>query len=155
MKSVLLLEDEPGLAEVLVILLEAEQFKVIAVANGLEALDALKDDKPDVILTDVMMPLMSGPEFCQAVRADPVNSDIPIVFQTSVEEWAVREHFTDFDDYFLKPYDTARLLERLRVLAEYGRDQGSMSMAPKTNSSPVPDDLAASDLPPAVGSDPA
>jgi CheY-like chemotaxis protein len=124
MKTILLLEDEPGIAEMLVILLEHERFKVVAAANGLEALAALKQSRPDAILTDVMMPLMGGPEFCKRVRSDPASADIPIVFQTSVEEWAVREHFDDFDAFFLKPYQMKDLLSRLTLLAEGGRPSG-------------------------------
>jgi CheY-like chemotaxis protein len=124
MKTILLLEDEPGIAEMLVMLLEHEQFKVVAAANGLEALAALKQSRPDAILTDVMMPFMGGPEFCRLVRSDPVCADIPIVFQTSVEEWAVREHFDDFDAFFLKPYQMKDLLSCLTVLAKDGRAPG-------------------------------
>jgi CheY-like chemotaxis protein len=123
MKTILLIEDEPGIAEVLVLLLEHEQFTVIATANGREALAAVKQSKPDVILTDVMMPFMGGPEFCKQVRADPALADIPIVFQTSVEEWAVREVFDDFDAFFLKPYQMKDMLSRLTALAEQGRDR--------------------------------
>ncbi len=124
MKTILLLEDEPGIAEMLVMLLEHEQFKVVAAANGLEALAALKQSRPDAILTDVMMPFMGGPEFCKLVRSDPASADIPIVFQTSVEEWAVREHFDDFDAFFLKPYQMKDLISRLTLLAEDGRAPG-------------------------------
>ena len=121
MKTILLLEDEPGIAEVLVILLELEHFKVVAAANGLEALEALAQARPDAIVTDVMMPFMNGTEFCKRIRLDPAYADIPIVFQTAVEEWAVREHFEDFDAFFLKPYPAKELVSRLVVLAEEGR----------------------------------
>ena len=121
MKTILLLEDEPGIAEVLVILLEREQFKVVAAANGLEALEALPHAKPDAIVTDVMMPFMNGTDFCKQVRLDPAYAHIPIVFQTAVEEWAVREHFADFDAFFLKPYPAKALVSRLLVLAREGR----------------------------------
>jgi CheY-like chemotaxis protein len=120
-KTILIVEDEAGIAEVLVILLEQEQFAVVAAANGREALEALKKSKPDLILTDVMMPLMSGPDLCKVVRADPAFADIPIVFQTSVEEWAVREHFDDFDAFFLKPYHMKELVTALHALTEGGR----------------------------------
>ncbi len=125
MKTILLLEDEPGIAEVLVILLELEQFKVVATANGLEALEALAQTRPDVIVTDVMMPFMNGTDFCKQVRLDAAYADIPIVVQTAVEEWAVREHFNDFDAFFLKPYPARELVSRLLVLAAEGRISGA------------------------------
>jgi CheY-like chemotaxis protein len=137
-KTILIVEDEAGIAEVLVILLEQEQFAVVAAANGREALEALKKSKPDAILTDVMMPLMSGPEFCKVVRSDPALSDIPIVFQTSVEEWAVREHFDDFDAFFLKPYQMKELVAALHALAEGGRTSVRQP-SPPTDSRPTPD----------------
>jgi twitching motility two-component system response regulator PilH len=138
-KTILIVEDEAGIAEVLVILLEQEQFAVVAAANGREALEALKQSKPDAILTDVMMPLMSGPDFCKLVRADPAFADIPIVFQTSVEEWAVREYFEDFDAFFLKPYQMKELVAALHALTEGGR-------ASRQRPSPPPESQAKPDV---------
>lgn len=90
-------------------------------ANGLEAIEALKEVKPDLIITDVMMPTMGGPEFCRAVRAHPSSADIPIVFQTSVEEWAVRELFDDYDAFFLKPFAGKDFVAAIAPLVENGR----------------------------------
>jgi CheY-like chemotaxis protein len=132
MKTILLVEDEPGIAEMLVIVLEIERYKVVAVANGVEALEALKAQKPDLILTDVMMPLMGGPELCQLVRADPSLADIPIIFQTSVEEWAVRERFNDFDAFFVKPYEVKGFLACIARLMADGRE-------PRMQRPPAPD----------------
>jgi two-component system phosphate regulon response regulator PhoB len=96
MKLVLLAEDEYGNAEILRMLLEAEGFRVSSAYNGRAALELLAGEKPAVILTDFMMPHATGGELGQAVRANPLLEDIPIIVMSGTSETVVRESFADY-----------------------------------------------------------
>lgn len=121
MKLVLLVEDEYGNAEVLRLLLEAEGYRVVHAANGRDALALLTGERPAVILSDFMMPFMTGAELGLAVRADAGLKDIPFVLLSGTQEAVVRARFNDYDAFFTKPYEGDGLLELLARLASDGR----------------------------------
>ena len=121
MKLVLLVEDEYGNAEILQLLLEAEGYRVAAASNGKAALELLAGEKPAAILSDFMMPHMTGGELGIAVRANPSLKDIPFVLLSATHESVVRETFTDYDAFVSKPYAAASLLELLTHFVEKGR----------------------------------
>ena len=121
MKLVLLAEDEYGNAEILRLLLEAEGFRVAPAYNGREALDLLAGEKPAVIVTDFMMPHVTGGELGQAVRANPLLDDIPIVVLSGTHESVVRQSFDDYDAFVEKPYAADGLLKLVRHLSVHGR----------------------------------
>lgn len=121
MKLVLLVEDEYGNAEVLRLLLEAEGFRVAPASNGKLALELLGGEKPAVILTDFMMPHVTGGELGQAVRANPLLEDIPIIVMSGTHEAVVRESFTDYDAFVEKPYAADSLLQLVGHFAVNGR----------------------------------
>jgi CheY-like chemotaxis protein len=123
MKLVLLAEDEYGSAEILSLLLEAEGFRVACAANGKVALELLGGEKPAVILTDFMMPHVTGGELGQAVRANPLLEDIPIVVMSGTHEKVVRETFTDYDAFVEKPYAADSLLQLVAHFSVHGRVQ--------------------------------
>lgn len=121
MKLVLLAEDEYGNAEILALLLEAEGFRVSAASNGRIALDLLAGEKPALILTDFMMPHVTGGELGQAVRANPLLEDIPIIVMSGTSETVVREAFSDYDAFVEKPYSADSLLKLVCHFAAHGR----------------------------------
>jgi two-component system phosphate regulon response regulator PhoB len=121
MKLVLLAEDEYGNAEILRMLLEAEGFRVSSAYNGRAALELLAGEKPAVILTDFMMPHATGGELGQAVRANPLLEDIPIIVMSGTSETVVRESFADYDAFVEKPYAADSLLALVAHLAVRGR----------------------------------
>lgn len=121
MKLVLLAEDEYGNAEILGLLLEAEGFRVSVASNGRAALDLLAGEKPALILTDFMMPYVTGGELGQAVRANPLLEDIPIIVMSGTNEAVVRESFNDYDAFVEKPYAADSLLKLVCHLAAQGR----------------------------------
>jgi CheY-like chemotaxis protein len=124
MKLVLMVEDEYGNAEVLQMLLEAEGYRVAAAANGKAALELLGGEKPAAIITDFMMPHMTGAELGLAVRAHPALSDIPILMMSASHESLVRDAFKDYDAYVQKPFVAQGLLALLAHFVENGRDTG-------------------------------
>lgn len=127
MKLVLFVEDEYGNAEVLRLLLEAEGYRVVHAANGRDALALLSGERPAVILSDFMMPHMTGGELGQAVRAAPALRDIPFVLLSGTQESVVRATFKDYDAFVAKPYSADSLLKLLAHLAASGRPQPLLS----------------------------
>ncbi len=121
MKLVLLAEDEYGNAEILSLLLEAEGFRVSLASNGKAALELLAGEKPAVILTDFMMPHVTGGELGQAVRANPVLEDVPIIVMSGTNEGVIREAFADYDAFVEKPYAADSLLKLVHHFAAHGR----------------------------------
>jgi len=121
MQLVLLVEDEYGNAEVLRLLLEAEGYRVAVAGNGREALALLAGEKPAVILSDFMMPHMTGGELGLAVRATPALKDIPFVILSGTQEAVVRAAFEDYDAFVVKPFAAEDLLKVLAHLIASGR----------------------------------
>lgn len=82
--KILLVEDDPMIVRMYQRKLEKDGFKVSLAFNGEEGLEALKKEKPDIILLDIMMPKMNGIEMLKIVKADPVFKDIPVVILTNL-----------------------------------------------------------------------
>ena len=121
MKLVLLIEDEYGNAEVLGMLLEEAGFRVTVATNGKEGLEKLSGEKPALILSDFMMPYLTGAELGTAVRADSALADVPFVIITATTEATVQQRFKDYDAFVQKPYSADGLLKLIEHLATHGR----------------------------------
>ncbi len=85
-KKILIADDEPYVARVLKLVLQQEGYEVICVKNGKLALDAYLESRPDIIVTDVKMPHMTGRELVEAIRQTNSDYDTPIVVMTSTLE---------------------------------------------------------------------
>ncbi len=114
---VLLVEDEPAQREVLAYNLEAEGFEVAQASNGEEALEAVADTPPDLILLDWMMPHVSGLEVCRRLKLRPETRNIPVIMLSARSEEVdkVRGLETGADDYVIKPYSVVELMARLKA----------------------------------------
>jgi len=123
MQLILIVEDEYGAAEILQLILEAHGYRVASAANGRAALEQLGGEKPAVIVSDFMMPHMTGAELGVAVRQNPALSEIPLLFISGTNEEVVQKSFGDYDGFLAKPYDVDALLSLLRELASGGRKQ--------------------------------
>ena len=115
---VLLVEDAPFLRYAFGRLLRLEGFDVKEVNDGREALDCLSGFRPDLILTDLMMPVMGGVELIAHLKADPDYMDTPVVAITAdITDRAARmARAAGAADVITKPIDLAALLDRLKVL---------------------------------------
>ena len=120
---IMIVEDEYGSAEILQLLLEAEGFRVAFAANGRDALELLDGEKPAVILSDFMMPRVTGAELGTTVRSTSSLAGIPFVIISGTNELVVRKAFKDYDAFVPKPYSVDGLIELVRYLAENGRRQ--------------------------------
>ncbi|MBR2657473.1 phosphate regulon transcriptional regulator PhoB [Yoonia sp.] len=115
--SVLVVEDEPAQREVLAYNLESEGFRVIKAADGNEALLLVKEEQPDLILLDWMLPGTSGIEICRQIKSRPAFRMTPIIMLSARSEEVdkVRGLETGADDYMSKPYSIIELLARVKA----------------------------------------
>lgn len=118
MASILIVEDESDLRELMRYNLEAEGFKVVTAESGDEAVEAIRDGVPDLILLDWMLPGMSGIELCRRWRSREETQRTPIIMITArgEEEERVRGLATGADDYVVKPFSMPELNARIQAL---------------------------------------
>lgn len=122
MEMILIVEDEYGNAEILQLLLEAEGYRVALATNGKHALEILRDgEKPALILSDFMMPIMNGGELGQALSQDKVLSQIPFIFMSATSQDVVRRVFRGYDAFLVKPIEFDSLLQVVKRLLAQGR----------------------------------
>ena len=115
--TVLLVEDEPAQREVLSYNLDAEGFRVAEAENGDEAMILVDEEKPDIIVLDWMLPVVSGIEVCRRLKSRPETRSIPIIMLSARSEEVdrVRGLETGADDYVVKPYSVVELMARVRA----------------------------------------
>lgn len=114
--TILIVEDEKDIRELLRHNLEREQYRVLVAESGEEGLKLARRDRPDLVLLDLMLPGMDGLEVCRSLRADGQTRRIPIVMLTARSEDAdvVAGLELGADDYVTKPFQPRVLLARLR-----------------------------------------
>ena len=115
---VLIVEDEAPLVTLLRYNLEKEGFAVCSAGDGEEALLQIAENKPDAVLLDWMLPLVSGLEVCRQIRRAPQSRSLPIILLTARGEEADRVRGLDSgaDDYIVKPFSPSELVARLRAV---------------------------------------
>lgn len=109
-----MIEDEEGLAESVRYFLESEGFDVLVASSGLHGLEAARQNGPDLIILDLMLPEMSGLDVCRQIRA---FSDVPIIMLTAKDSEADKVTGLELgaDDYMTKPFSMRELLARVRA----------------------------------------
>jgi two-component system, OmpR family, phosphate regulon response regulator PhoB len=115
---VLIVEDEAPLVALLRYNLEKEGFAVAEAADGEEALLQIAERRPDAVLLDWMLPLVSGIEVCRQIRRAPATRSMPVIMLTArgEEEDRVRGLNSGADDYVVKPFSLSELVARLRAV---------------------------------------
>src|SRR6185312_5078057 len=109
--TVLVVDDEYGTVEVLVAALEDAGYRVFTAANGRRALERLEENKPDLVVSDFMMPLMDGAALVQAMRSNPEYRDIPVIMMSAAPEAALRRRLNGYEAFLRKPFRVRALLE--------------------------------------------
>lgn len=117
-KSILVVEDEPNIVLSLKFLMEKAGFDVRVASDGEQALEAVDDRKPDLILLDVMIPKRDGYDVCQTIRSNQDYSDIYIIMLTAKGREVDREKGMALgaNDYVTKPFSTRDLTETVKQL---------------------------------------
>jgi len=117
-KLVLVVDDDPDLVEMVSMKLESENFRVGKAYDGVEAWDKIKEEKPDLMILDVMMPRKNGYAVCDEIKKDPQYQDITVLLLTAVGDAVPSTSYTHkdgmttlADDYIPKPIDLDKLME--------------------------------------------
>jgi two-component system alkaline phosphatase synthesis response regulator PhoP len=116
--KVLVVDDEAYILNILDFSLDSEGFRVITAANGEEALRKATDERPDLVILDVMMPKIDGFEVCRALKAKKETQSIPIILLTAKDREADRQKGDEVgaDLYMTKPFSPARLIAAVQEL---------------------------------------
>ena len=123
-ETVLLVDDDAALLEVMSIVLSSEGYRVITAADGAEALKKVGGEGLNLVVLDVMLPRISGFEVLKKIRE---KSDVPVVMLTAKSQSVDKVVGLELgaDDYITKPFDTKELLARIRaILRRFGRQEG-------------------------------
>ena len=119
-RNVLIVDDEPNIVLSLKFLIAQQGYEVRTAGSGEEALKALSEQVPDLILLDIMMPRPDGYEVCQKIRATPEWKDIPVIMLTAKGRDVERQKgfAMGADDYITKPFATSELVSKVRAMLE-------------------------------------
>ena len=120
-KKILLIEDEPYQVMMVKFRLEANNFDFVSAGDGEEGLQKAYEEKPDLILLDLVMPKMGGYEVCRRLKKNPETKNIPIILFTASAGNDIIEKCPacGADDYIIKPFDSADLVAKIKTwLAE-------------------------------------
>ncbi len=117
-KTILVIDDEPSIGRVVQFKLQQEGFKVRIATDGLEGLAKVKEEKPDLILLDLMMPGMDGFEVAKRLRASSETATTPVIILTARGQEMDRIRGIELGvlDFFTKPFSPQKLLERVKEL---------------------------------------
>lgn len=119
-KKVLIVDDEPGIIVALQFLMEQNGYATMVAFSGEEAMEAVARHRPDLILLDIMLPVVDGFEVCQRVRENPEWNDIRIVLVTALGSEVNVTKGLDLgaDAYVTKPFSNADLVAKVKELLE-------------------------------------
>ncbi|MFQ5706487.1 MAG: diguanylate cyclase [bacterium] len=117
-KTILVVDDVPVNIQLLTTYLSSEGYRVISASDGEEALEQLRESRPDLVLLDVMMPKKNGFEVCNIIKKDEETNFIPVIMVTALNELQdkIKGMESGADDFISKPFNKLELLARVRSL---------------------------------------
>ena len=116
MKKILVVDDKQDILQTLEMILTLEGYSVSLAYDGQEGLKWLKDSKPDLIISDIMMPIMNGIEMVKTIRANPSMKSIPIIMLSAVQPEARLTENKSWNVFIKKPPDLDKLLYTINQL---------------------------------------
>lgn len=118
--KVLVVDDEPNIVQTLKDRLEMNDYDVLTAHNGVDGLKAAQDGSPDIILLDVIMPMMDGHEMLEQLREKDWGKHVSVIMLTarSQAQDIARARSCGIDDYIIKPFDLSELLEKIENIIE-------------------------------------
>src|SRR6266478_4579075 len=121
-RKILIIEDESDVADLLALNLRKAGFRVATASDGANGLQKARDDRPDFIILDLMLPKMSGLEVCRILKSDTATSHIPILMLTAKADEVDRIVGLEFgaDDYVTKPFSPREVGLRIRAILRRG-----------------------------------
>jgi len=116
MAKILVAEDERDIRELIAFTLRYAGFDVVLATNGLEAIDLVKQESPELVILDVRMPKMTGYDACRVLKEDPATCDIPVVFLSAKgQETEIQQGIeSGAEEYILKPFIPDELTAQVR-----------------------------------------
>ena len=127
-RKILLVDDEPSVLKMLSRRLQESHYDVVTASDGIQALDILPTIKPDLIISDIMMPNMDGYTFITKLRNQPALANIPVIILTAKDKMQDLFLFKGVKtcDYIVKPFETEELLQKIaQLLARVDAHLGS------------------------------
>ncbi len=119
--KILIVDDTETMRLYEQMLLSGQDYELDMAENGIDALKKIKQNKPDLVLMDIMMPQMNGIECCRRIKAEEATRDIKVVMVTTKSEYEkVKEAFAaGCDDYVTKPINRVEILSKLKELLKF------------------------------------
>jgi two-component system alkaline phosphatase synthesis response regulator PhoP len=119
-KKILVADDEPYILMALTDAVEMEGYVCVTAVNGKEAVEKAREEMPDLILLDIMMPYKDGYEACEELKADPGTRDIPIIMLTAKSQQIDIERGKEVgaDDYITKPFRPSTLRKKFNEVLD-------------------------------------
>lgn len=116
MTTILVVEDTPSEMELITLYLREGGYKVVTATNGKQALEKVSQQKPDAVITDVVMPEMNGFELCRSLKKNPDTKDLPVIACTSKNQeldrlWGMKQ---GVDVYVTKPFSKEEILRAVK-----------------------------------------
>jgi len=117
-KTIVVADDEPYVLRSLEFILKKEGYRVVTATDGVEAMERIRAEKPDLVFLDIQMPRKDGYMVCQELRRDPDTRDLPIIMITAKGQEADRLQSLESgaDEYVTKPYSPRKVVDRVREI---------------------------------------
>ena len=118
--TVLVIDDDPVILELLRVNFEIEGFDVLTAHDGDEGLELAQSNHPDVVISDIMMPRRDGLQLLTDLKGDPRTEGLPVILLSAKAQKSEVQHGLDLgaDDYITKPFDPIKLIERLNAVVD-------------------------------------
>ncbi len=116
--TVLVIDDDPVILELLRVNFEIEGFDVICATDGEEGLKRAQTERPDAVISDIMMPRRDGLQLLADLKGDPATEDLPVILLSAKAQKSEVQQGLDLgaDDYITKPFDPLELIDRLHAV---------------------------------------
>lgn len=124
-RRILIIEDDACIRQVLKFQLEAEGYEVALAGDGPSGLQSMRENLPDLVITDLMMPGMDGHEVCRSIKAHFRSSHVPVIMLTAKSDLPSKVHALDCgaNDFLTKPYERDEMLLRVRNILNWSSSQ--------------------------------
>lgn len=119
-KKILVVDDEVDILKVVTFRLRKSGYEILTAVDGREGLELIRNERPDLILLDLRLPVIDGYEVCRQVKADEELKNIPVILLTASSAAKIIERTKEFkaDDYIIKPFNPTELLEKVKKLID-------------------------------------
>jgi len=121
-KKILIVDDEPDILRLISLRLRKLGYDVLTAVDGKEALDAIRNENPDLVLLDLLIPFMNGAEVCEQVKNDKTLKHIPIILFTAHSDTMTAEKTKKLgaEDYIVKPFVLEELTDKVEEILAQG-----------------------------------